>query len=86
VPAISGTAGVGLNFPATNVATGKFLTNTAWSLYGDGMGHGPSSDHSGGIVLHVFGDGHVGQITTDVDSTLYMSVFSRASSEPVQFD
>jgi hypothetical protein len=50
------------------------------------MGHGPSSDHSGGIVLHVFGDGHVGQITTDIDSTLYMSAFSRAGSEPVQFD
>jgi prepilin-type N-terminal cleavage/methylation domain-containing protein len=84
VPAVSGTAGVGLNFPATNAS--KFLTSTAWSLYGDGMAHGPSSDHSGGIVLHVFGDGHVGQITTDVDSTLYMSAFSRASSEPVQFD
>lgn len=86
VPAVVGTAGVGLNFPATNATNGKFLTSTAWSLYGEGMGHGPSSDHSGGIVLHVFGDGHVGQITTDVDGTLYMSAFSRASSEPVQFD
>jgi prepilin-type N-terminal cleavage/methylation domain-containing protein len=86
VPAVVGTAGVGLNFPATNATNGKFLPSGTWGLYGDGMGHGPSSDHSGGIVLHVFGDGHVGQITTDIDSTLYMSAFSRAGSEPVQFD
>jgi hypothetical protein len=87
VPAAVGTSGMGLNFPATNNATnGKFLSSNAWSLYGDGMAHGPSSDHSGGIVLHVFGDGHVGQITTDFDPTVYISAFSRASSEPVQFD
>jgi prepilin-type N-terminal cleavage/methylation domain-containing protein len=84
--AVVGTAGVGLNFPATNATNGKFLPQAAWSVYADGMAHGPSSDHSGGIVLHVFGDGHVGQITTDVDPTLYASAFSRASSEPVQFD
>ena len=86
VAAIVGTPGICLNFPATNQATGKYLSSSVWTLYQDGMGHGPSSDHSGGIVLHVFGDGHVGQITTDVDATLYMAAFSRAGSEPVQFD
>ncbi len=86
VPAVVGTPGVCLNFPATSAASGKFLPTASWALYGDGMGHGSSSDHSGGIILHVFGDGHVGQITPDVDANLYMSAFSRASSEPVQFD
>ena len=84
VPAVSGTTGVGLNFPAT--ITDKFITSSAWTVYGDGMGHGPSSDHSGGIVLHVYGDGHVGQVTTDIDPTLYTSIFSRASNEPVAMD
>ena len=84
VMATGATAGVGINYDPSS--TNKFLTATAYPLYTTGMGHGASSDHSGGIVLHVFGDGHVGQITTDVDATLYMSAFSRASSEPVQFD
>ncbi len=83
VPAVGATRGMGLNFPATSDATsGKFLPSSAWTAYGDGMAHGPSSDHSGGIVLHVFGDGHVQQITTDTDPTVYLAIFSRASSEP----
>jgi prepilin-type N-terminal cleavage/methylation domain-containing protein len=84
VPATGATTGVAINYSADG--TNKFLTSTAWPLYGDGMAHGPSSDHSGGIVLHVFGDGHVGQITPDVDLTTYVSIFSRASNEPVNLD
>jgi hypothetical protein len=83
VPAVVGTPGVGLNFPATSASTGKYLTSTMWTAYGDGMGHGPSSDHSGGIVLHVFADGHVGALTTDVEPTLFMSLYSRAQGEPI---
>ncbi len=80
---VTGTPGTGLNYPATSASTGKFIPSTAWSAYTDGMGHGPSSDHSGGIVLHAFADGHVGQITTEIDPTLFMSLYSRASGEPV---
>jgi prepilin-type N-terminal cleavage/methylation domain-containing protein len=84
VMANTNTPGVGLNY--TPDATNKFLTSTAWPLYGDGMAHGPSSDHAGGLVLHVFADGHVGTFTPDVDPTLYTSVYSRASTEPVNLD
>jgi prepilin-type N-terminal cleavage/methylation domain-containing protein len=83
VPAVVGTPGAGLNFPATSASSGEYLTSTAWTAYGDGMGFGPSSDHSGGIVLHVFADGHVGQLTTDIDPTLFMSLYSRGTGEPI---
>jgi prepilin-type N-terminal cleavage/methylation domain-containing protein len=81
VPAVGTTAGAGLNFPASTSA--RFLPNSSFSLYqAPGMAHGPSSDHAGGIVMHVFGDGHVSQVTTDIDPTLYLSIFSRSSGEP----
>jgi prepilin-type N-terminal cleavage/methylation domain-containing protein len=83
VPAVVGTPGAGLNFPATNATSGEYLTSLAWTAYGDGMGFGPSSDHSGGIALHVFADGHVGQLTTDIDPTLFMSLYSRGTGEPI---
>ncbi len=86
VMAAGATAGVGINYDASS--TNKFLgtSSSPWTVYGDGMAHGASSDHSGGIVLHVFGDGHVGQITTDIDPTLYVSIYSRASNEPVNLE
>ncbi len=76
-----GVPGVGINCPAT--ATAKFMTNTQWATYtSNGMAHGASSDHAGGIVNHVYADGHVGQFTPDVDPTVYMSVYSRFGGEP----
>lgn len=88
--ATAAATGVGLNYPAAAASPGpsaQFLNSTAWTAYGTyGMAHGPSSDHSGGIVLHTFGDGHVSQITNDIDPTVYMSIFSRASGEPVNLE
>jgi hypothetical protein len=86
VQAAPSVVGASLNFPAANNATGKFLTSTQWALYGDGMGFGASSDHSGGIVMHVFADGHVGQVTTDIDPSVFMALYSRASGEPVNLE
>lgn len=83
--AIAGTPGAGPNFPATTSA--RWLTPSAFSLYPTpGLAHGPSSEHSGGIVMHVFGDGHVTQITGDIDPTVYVSLYSASSGEPVQLD
>jgi type II secretory pathway pseudopilin PulG len=42
---------------------------------------GPSSQHQGGIVLHGYVDGHVGQVTNEIDSNLYYSLYSRADGE-----
>ena len=86
IQAAPGAVGASLNFPAANATASKFLPAATWALYSDGMGFGASSDHSGGIVMHVFADGHVGQITTDIDPSVFMSLYSRASGEPVNLE
>jgi prepilin-type N-terminal cleavage/methylation domain-containing protein len=43
---------------------------------------GPSSDHSGGIVNHVFGDGHVIGINDGIEPNMYLWVVTRAGGEP----
>ena len=42
---------------------------------------GPSSQHQGGIVLHSYVDGHVGQVTNEIDANLYYSLYSRQDGE-----
>jgi prepilin-type N-terminal cleavage/methylation domain-containing protein len=88
VPAVGNTPGVGLNYAASAAATDQFMPSGIYSLYNGtrGMAYGASSDHSGGIVLHVFGDGHVSQITSDIDPSVYMALYSRASGEPVNLE
>lgn len=46
-------------------------------------GWGPSSYHSGGVIIHLVGDGSVRTITEDVDATLYTQLVTRAGREPV---
>jgi len=43
---------------------------------------GPSSDHSGGVVLHCWGDAHVSSIQQDVDAVLYIQLVTRIGREP----
>ncbi len=50
--------------------------------YSAGWVWGPSSDHSGGIVLHCWGDAHVSGINETVDATLYVRLITRAGKEP----
>jgi hypothetical protein len=42
---------------------------------------GPSSDHSGGFVLHSWGDAHVSGLAEDIDPTTYVQLCSRAGKE-----
>jgi prepilin-type N-terminal cleavage/methylation domain-containing protein len=51
-----------------------------WTGYG-GTQLGVSSQHQGGIVLHCYIDGHVGQVTNEIDANLYYSLWSRAEGE-----
>jgi prepilin-type N-terminal cleavage/methylation domain-containing protein len=44
---------------------------------------GPSSDHSGGVVIHLACDASVHGITEDIDPSLYMQLVTRAGGEPV---
>ena len=43
---------------------------------------GPSSDHSGYLVLHAFADAHAQSISADVDPTVYMRLITRGGGEP----
>ncbi len=44
---------------------------------------GPSSDHSGGVIIHGIADGSVRSVTEDIDATLYLQLVTRAGREPV---
>jgi prepilin-type N-terminal cleavage/methylation domain-containing protein len=54
---------------------GSQITNDMW--------WGPSSDHGGGIVCHVFVDNHTIGITDQCDGATYLALVTRAGSEPV---
>ncbi len=56
---------------------------TGWSLPTSlAISWGPSSNHSGGLVVHGAVDGSVHGITTDVDPTVYCHIITRAGREP----
>ncbi len=66
---------VGQNFYTIGTPPLKSGVFTEW-------GWGPSSDHSGGIVLHAFGDAHVQGIEESIDPTLYIQLCTKAGKEP----
>jgi prepilin-type N-terminal cleavage/methylation domain-containing protein len=47
---------------------------------------GPSSDHSGGVVMAAWGDAHVTGIPDEIDATTYIQLCTRAGREPVSID
>jgi prepilin-type N-terminal cleavage/methylation domain-containing protein len=44
---------------------------------------GPSSFHSGKVIAHLFGDGHVEMISSDIDEGIYASLCTRNSGENI---
>ena len=44
--------------------------------------YGTSSNHQAGIVMHAYADGHVGQVTPEIESGLMLNLHTRAGSEP----
>jgi prepilin-type N-terminal cleavage/methylation domain-containing protein len=46
---------------------------------------GPSSGHSGGVVIHAAVDGSIHSINSDIDPSVYMHVITRAGGEPDAF-
>ena len=47
---------------------------------------GPSSNHSAGVVIHTFADGHVQSISSDIDRNLYLRLFTRSGGEVAHLD
>ena len=70
--------------PQTGIAYSNMLGGTNWSS-GVVISYGPSSNHSGGVVLHGAADASVHNITTDVDPGIYMHIMTRAGREPDAF-
>jgi len=44
---------------------------------------GPSSDHAGGVIIHLACDASVHSITEDIDPSLYLQLITRSGGEPV---
>jgi len=83
------TAGNGLATTASNVVTlasskTSVADNTGTAGGWNGTGTvcwGASSNHQAGITLHTYADGHVGQVTPEIDQALYGALFTRTGSE-----
>ena len=57
-------------------------TNTTGSFYTSGN-QGLGSFHTGGLMLHTYGDGHTSAISQDVDASVLASVYTRNNGEAV---
>jgi hypothetical protein len=80
---------LGLNFgpdAASAAANPSGEPNRYWSTYaasGDHRDWGPSSEHSGGVVIHSYGDGHTQSIPSSIDPNVFYALCTRASGESV---
>jgi prepilin-type processing-associated H-X9-DG protein len=45
--------------------------------------YGPWSDHGGGLIGHLFADGHVEFITSDIDKPTYHALSTRANGDRI---
>jgi len=61
--------------PATVTMAGSSSVSLTW---------GPSSDHAGKIIGHLFADGHVEFIGADIDNGTYHALNSRSNGEPIK--
>jgi len=84
----SATGGVALNYgPSAENPTAVYLPTGALSdpdisSIPPGRLWGPSSQHSGGLVNHLFGDAHVEGIADGIDANVYLWIITRNSGEP----
>ncbi len=86
---------VGSNIKRLGLANAVDGTTTAtqasiyWKAYMHGQGtdasrwFGPSSAHSGDVVLHAFADGHNSSINANIDRNVYLWTVSRAGQEVI---
>ena len=70
---------------ALNKGPGSTSTDQYWSRHPSpgGRDWGPSSEHSGGNVVHGFADGHVDVLSEAVDASLYLHLITRNGGEVV---
>jgi prepilin-type N-terminal cleavage/methylation domain-containing protein len=73
----------GLGYGPTATATGRICQKLINRNAIGPSAWGASSDHSGGLVMHGYGDGHMGSIGTDIDPGVYYALVTRAGGETV---
>ena len=66
------------NSSSSGIASGAPAYGTGSITYRD---WGPSSEHSGGVIVHTFADNHVVPITDSTDAKVYYTVVTRAGNE-----
>jgi len=85
-PATCGTAlnyGPTAEHPTTVYLPTGSLADLDISASPPGRLWGPSSQHAGGIVNHVFADVHVDGISDQIDANVYLSIVTRNGGEPL---
>ncbi len=70
-----------LTTPVYYMSTGQANAPVAASGSGP-WSWGPSSQHNGDVIITLYGDGAVHNITADIDPTLYVQLVTRAGGEP----
>ena len=77
-PATAAVAPDKVYMTATQFTAGDGSTQYVW---------GPSSEHTGGAVNHVFADGHVTSIVgSAIDKNTYLRLYTRGGGEPITLD
>lgn len=71
-----------LNFGPQGTQTVPYLQNN--SPGAQPRNWGPSSEHSGDVVVHAFADQHVIAIPANTDATVYYRMITRRGSEPTE--
>jgi prepilin-type N-terminal cleavage/methylation domain-containing protein len=70
-----------LSVGSENDVTTAYLPARLHKLIQHDWRWGPSSEHSGGVVMHGIADGSVRAIMADIDSTLYLRLITRAGRD-----
>ena len=58
------------------------MSSSAWPGTQDRK-WGPSSEHSGNVIIHVFADGHVQALRSSVDKNAYLHIITRSEGESI---
>ena len=72
-----------LNYANLSGAFSGAFPSLVTAAGGNAWRYGPSSDHSGGFVLHAWGDAHVSALPQDTDPSIYVQLCTRAGKEAV---
>jgi hypothetical protein len=74
--------GIALNFGSLTGPLADYLVAANWATAQTRV-YGPSSEHSGNIVMHVWADVHAKAISAEVDPTMYVRLITRSGGDPI---